>query len=59
LFRLTDTCRGLSRFDGETWTTYTIKDGLAHDDVWSIVVAPDGGLCFGTYGGLCRYLPPD
>ena len=51
MFRLTDTCRGLSRFDGETWTTYTIKDGLAHDDVWSIAVAPDGGLWFGTEGG--------
>ena len=35
------------------------KDSLAHNDVWSIVVAPDGGLWFGTYSGLCRYLPPD
>ena len=35
------------------------KDSLAHDDVWSIVVVPDGTLWFGTYSGLCRYLPPD
>ena len=51
MFRLTDTCGGVSRFDGETWTTYTIKDGLAYDDVWSIAVGPDGALWFGTEGG--------
>jgi len=27
------------------------KDSLAHDDVWSIAVVPDGGLWLGTEGG--------
>jgi len=50
---------GVSRFDGGAWTTYTVRDGLANNDVLSIVVAPDGALWFGTGGGVSRYLPPD
>ena len=50
---------GVFRYDGETWTNYTEEDGLAGKLVASIAVTPDGALWFGTYGGLCRYLPPN
>jgi sugar lactone lactonase YvrE len=36
------------RFD---WTSYTVDDGLADNDVMSIAMAPDGVLWFGTWGG--------
>jgi ligand-binding sensor domain-containing protein len=48
---------GVSRFDGQTWTTYTTKDGLTNDSVEAIAVAPDGALWFGTGGGVSRYEP--
>ena len=47
---------GVSRFDGESWTTYTTEDGLASNDVWSIAMTPDGALWFGARGGISRYL---
>ena len=42
---------GLSRYDGQTWTTFTTKDGLAHNDVRSIAQDNTGNLWFGTNGG--------
>lgn len=48
---------GISRFDGQTWTTYTEDDGLAGNNVMSM--APDCALWFGTSGGVSHYLPPD
>jgi ligand-binding sensor domain-containing protein len=48
---------GVSRFDGETWTSYTTADGLVHDNVSVVEVAPDGAVWFGTEGGLTRYMP--
>jgi ligand-binding sensor domain-containing protein len=53
------TSSGVSRFDGETWTTFTRFDGLAGDYVQSIAVAPDGTLWFGTFRGISHYVPPD
>ncbi len=53
------TWEGISRFDGEAWTTFTTNDGLVSNGVQSIAVAPDGALWFGTFGGVSRYLPPD
>jgi ligand-binding sensor domain-containing protein len=50
---------GVSRFDGETWTSFTTDDGLVSNGVHSIAVAPDGALWFGTAGGVSRYLPPE
>ena len=35
---------GVSRFDGETWTSYTTADGLVHDNVSVVEVAPDGRI---------------
>ena len=46
---------GVSRFDGKTWTNFTVKDGLAGDIVYSIVQDAKGVLWFGTNNGLSRY----
>ena len=45
---------GVSRFDGEGWTTYGVSDGLPRQSVRSVLASPDGTLWFGTSGGLCR-----
>ena len=31
------TVRGVHRYDGYRWTTYTTKDGLAHDHVRTVI----------------------
>ena len=46
---------GVSRFDGETWSNYTQRDGLAGDIVYSIAQDAEGVLWFGTNGGISRY----
>ena len=46
---------GVSRFDGKTWTNYTVKQGLAGDIVYSIVQDAQGVMWFGTNAGLTRY----
>ena len=47
---------GVSRYDGQTLTTFTTKDGLAHNVVGSILQDREGHLWFGTFGGgLSRY----
>ncbi|MEL0585353.1 MAG: two-component regulator propeller domain-containing protein [Candidatus Thiodiazotropha sp. (ex. Lucinoma kazani)] len=46
---------GLSRFDGETWTNYTVEDGLAGNIVYSIAQEPSGVLWIGTNNGLSRF----
>lgn len=53
------TQRGVCRFDGQSWATFTSKNsGLADDRVLSIAIAPDGALWFGTQGGgVSRYAP--
>ena len=46
---------GLSRFDGETWSTYTIRDGLPANHVFMLEIDPEGRLWIGTSEGLARY----
>jgi ligand-binding sensor domain-containing protein len=46
---------GISRLDGESWTTYTVKDGLGHNQVNTIAVAPDGAVWAGTLNGTSRF----
>ena len=45
------TIRGVHRYDGYRWTTYTTKDGLAHDHVRTVIQTRDGAMWFGTNGG--------
>jgi ligand-binding sensor domain-containing protein len=37
------------------WTTFTTKDGLGDDHVWTIHEARDGALWFGTRSGVSRF----
>ena len=46
---------GLSRYDGHTFTTFTTEDGLAHDNVRSLLEDSAGQLWISTEGGLSRY----
>jgi ligand-binding sensor domain-containing protein len=46
---------GVSHFDGDkTWTSYTVRDGLAGNIVYSMAQEPDGTLWFGTNNGVSR-----
>ncbi|MDP6038492.1 MAG: two-component regulator propeller domain-containing protein, partial [Candidatus Latescibacteria bacterium] len=50
------TDRGVQRYDGLGWTTYTAHDGLADNDVRAICQTRDGALWFGTWGaGISRF----
>ena len=51
---------GVSHYDGHSFTTYTARDGLAHDNVTSIVEDRQGHLWFGSSswspgGGVSRW----
>lgn len=46
---------GVSRFDGERWTSFSSRDGLAGDIVYAIVQDKAGSLWFGTNRGVSRY----
>jgi ligand-binding sensor domain-containing protein len=46
---------GVSRFDGQTWTSFSTKDGLAGNIVYSMAQGPDGGMWFGTNRGVSHY----
>ena len=45
------TVRGVQRYDGMRWTTYTTEDGLPHNTVRSVYQTRDGAMWFGTWGG--------
>ena len=46
---------GLSCYDGEKLSTYTMTDGLPDDNITSIVEDDTGHLWIGTHQGLCRF----
>jgi ligand-binding sensor domain-containing protein len=46
---------GVSRFDGKTWTSFTTKEGLSGNIVYSIARDANGVMWFGTDNGLTRY----
>jgi hypothetical protein len=49
------TDKGVSHFDGKTWTTFTTADGLAGDNARAIAIASDGAVWAGTGGGISRF----
>jgi len=46
---------GVSRYDGHTFTTFTIQDGLASNKINSILLDTKGNLWIATNGGVSRY----
>lgn len=46
---------GLSRFDGENWSSYTVADGLPGNHVFMLHHDPQGRLWIGTNNGLARF----
>ena len=49
------TSEGVYRFNGKTFTQFTVKDGLSSNTVWSILEDKTGNIWFGTDAGICRY----
>lgn len=45
---------GLSRFDGKTWYTYTVAEGLPGNHVFMLHLDPRGQMWVGTNNGLAR-----
>lgn len=48
------TNKGVSHFDGKTFTNYTRADGLINDNVYAVAIDPQGAPWFGTKGGVSR-----
>lgn len=48
---------GVVRYDGKTWKSYTVKDGLLANSVDGIYIEPDGVIWFATTGGISRMKP--
>jgi ligand-binding sensor domain-containing protein len=46
---------GAARYDGEKWTNFTVKDGLAGNIVYCIEQDTNGTFWFGTNHGVSRY----
>jgi ligand-binding sensor domain-containing protein len=46
---------GVYRYNGKSFTQFTIKDGLNSNAVYSILQDSNGNIWFGTSEGLCRY----
>ena len=47
--------RGVCRYDGERFTTFTTEDGLVNNTVRAILEDREGHLWFGTEEGVSRY----
>jgi ligand-binding sensor domain-containing protein len=46
---------GVFRYDGKTFTQFTIKDGLGDNDVKAIIEDKAGNVLFGTNRGIYKY----
>ena len=49
------TWKGVSKFDGKTFTNYTTRDGLIDQWVYAIEIDREGVFWFGTEGGVTRF----
>lgn len=49
------TGEGVYRYDGKSFTQFTVKDGLNSNKVWCILEDKSGNIWFGTTDGACRY----
>jgi len=48
---------GAAHFDGTTWVSFQVEDGLIHSNVNDIYVDDQGRVWFATSGGVSRYSP--
>lgn len=46
---------GTYRYDGKSFTNFTIKDGLCNNNVVAIIQDKSGSILFGTNRGICKY----
>ena len=46
---------GVYRYDGQSFTNITTKDGLCNNDVGAIIQDKSGNILFGTNKGICKY----
>lgn len=51
------TNNGAAVFDGASWQTFGVQDGLINTSINSIYVDPTGVVWFATSGGISRYTP--
>lgn len=47
--------QGVYRYDGNTFTNFTTKDGLNHNTVYCMLEDKVGNIWFGTHAGICCY----
>ena len=46
---------GVYRYDGKSFTNFTIKDGLDTNQILSILEDKSGNIWFGSRSGICRF----
>ncbi len=51
------TWKGLSRFDGNGFHTFTVEDGLIDKWIYTLAIDGEGRIWCGTEGGVSRYDP--
>jgi ligand-binding sensor domain-containing protein len=51
------TNHGASRFDGRNWTSLTLRDGLANENVFAVTVDADQHVWLGEKGGVDEWAP--
>ena len=49
------TGEGAYRYDGKSFTQFTVKDGLNSNFVWAVLEDKAGKIWFGTSEGICYY----
>ncbi len=49
------TGEGVYRYDGESFTQFTVKDGLSNNFIWCIYKDKASNIWFGTSDGVCFY----
>jgi ligand-binding sensor domain-containing protein len=49
------TDKGLIKYDGEKFTTYSEKDGLQNDEIWGLTIDKSGLIWVGSIGGVSHF----